>query len=92
MTNRLTNLSWNFKRYISNDRDRYQDFRRQGVVIYPAYENLRSQTISQVAVRFEKARRTNRQNNLYWAYIAWCIHPKGGNLRAQGRLSADALH
>ena len=46
----------------------------------------------QVAVRFEKARRTNRQNNLYWAYIAWCIHPKGGNLRAQGRLSADALH
>lgn len=46
----------------------------------------------QVAVKYEKDQRTNKQNGLYWAYLAWCILPKGGNLRAQGRLSTDALH
>jgi hypothetical protein len=45
-----------------------------------------------VALKLEKDRRTNKQNNLYWAYLSWCIHPGGGNLRSQGRISTDALH
>lgn len=39
-----------------------------------------------------KKRRTLKQNALYWCYLTWVLHPKGGDLRSQGWFSVDGLH
>jgi hypothetical protein len=45
-------------------------------------------------VNIKKARsvRSLQQNRLYWAFISWCISPKGGDLQSQGHFSKDGLH
>lgn len=39
-----------------------------------------------------KKKRTLKQNALYWCFLTWCIHPKGGDMRSQGWFSVDGLH
>jgi hypothetical protein len=45
-----------------------------------------------VEVTKAKKHRSIQQNRLYWAFLTWCIHPKGGALCDQGHFSTDALH
>ncbi len=45
-----------------------------------------------VSITKAHKKRTPPQNRFYWAFITWCIHPRGGNLIEQGHFSKDALH
>ena len=45
-----------------------------------------------VSITKKKKARTRKQNNFYWCFLAWCIHPAGGNLQEQGHFSAEGLH
>ena len=45
-----------------------------------------------VNVSSKRITRTLPQNRLYWVFLSWCIHPRGGDLQSQGHFSKDALH
>jgi hypothetical protein len=46
----------------------------------------------EIVLNLKKQIRTIPQNCLYWVMLDWAIHPNGGGLCRQGRLSRDGLH
>jgi hypothetical protein len=45
-----------------------------------------------VNISKKKKTRSLKQNNFYWCFLSWCIHPAGGNLQEQGHFSVEGLH
>ena len=45
-----------------------------------------------VEVKAIRKGRSTQANNLYWAFLTWCIAPDGGNLHGMGHYSPSTLH